>query len=43
MLIVDSVVAAAVAIAAAAIGDIDVMAIVTSLGELAESLAYGNC
>jgi hypothetical protein len=42
-LIVDSVVAATVAIAAAIMGDIDVMAIVISLGEVAEALAYGEC
>jgi len=41
--IVDSVVAAAVVIASAAVGDIDVVAIVASLGAVAESLAYGEC
>ena len=43
MLVVDSVVAATIAIAAAAVGFIDIMAIVTDLGDIAMSLAYGEC
>mmetsp|Transcript_12920 Transcript_12920/g.9353 ORF Transcript_12920/g.9353 Transcript_12920/m.9353 type:complete len:134 (+) Transcript_12920:434-835(+) len=41
--IAEAVVAAAVAIAAAVVGVIDIMAIVTALGDVALSLAYGVC
>ena len=43
MAIVESVVALVVAIAAACTGVVDIMAIITSLGSIAEDLAYGLC
>ena len=42
-IIVESVVVLAVAIAEACVGVIDIVAIVESLGAVAESLAYGEC
>ena len=38
-----AVVSAAIVIAEAATGDIDIIAIVEDIGEIAESLAYGEC